>query len=213
MHPSLLSACFRVFGRLLSVSSASARFDESEGCVIDTGHIPLRALLTFTRTGKFDAPTDDCQRGDCSWSVGAGGEILIEWGEVLVSISDPPTFCIGASAQTGFSSVRTQAGKHSVRLSSDRQSIVGFRIKDREKCAATFERPLPTCHSPAQARAHTHSTHASTHTHSALVPHRHARTQTPPRTLECVRTTHTTNRLRTRHSCRAPPDPRFFVSP
>jgi hypothetical protein len=133
------------------------------GCVIDTGHIPLRA----PRTGKFDAPTDDCQRGDCSWSVGAGGEILIEWGEVLVSISDPPTFCIGASAQTGFSSVRTQAGKHSVRISSDRQSIVGFRIKDREKCAATFERPLPTCHSPTQARAHTHSTHACTHTPTA----------------------------------------------
>ena len=42
----------------------------------------MLCLLSFD-AGKFDAPTDDCQRGDCSWSVGAGGEILIEWGEVL----------------------------------------------------------------------------------------------------------------------------------
>jgi len=88
-----------------------AMHEASEFMAGSTWHWNEWRDVTFARGGKFDAPTDDCQRGDCSWSVGAGGEILIEWGE---------------------------AGKHSVRISSDRQSISGFRVKDREKCAATF---------------------------------------------------------------------------
>lgn len=67
--------------------------------------------VQFTSDGKFMAPTDDCQRGECSWTVGSGGEILIEWGD---------------------------AGKHSVRVAADRQSISGFRVKDREACQGTF---------------------------------------------------------------------------
>ena len=51
------------------------------------------------------------QRGDCSWSVAAGGEVLIEWGEAV---------------------------KHSLRVSSDRTSLSGVRIKDGESCSGTF---------------------------------------------------------------------------
>eukprot|EP00405_Crypthecodinium_cohnii_P015786 CAMPEP_0206446244 /NCGR_PEP_ID=MMETSP0324_2-20121206/16019_1 /ASSEMBLY_ACC=CAM_ASM_000836 /TAXON_ID=2866 /ORGANISM="Crypthecodinium cohnii, Strain Seligo" /LENGTH=492 /DNA_ID=CAMNT_0053914675 /DNA_START=200 /DNA_END=1678 /DNA_ORIENTATION=- len=80
--------------------------------------------VKFDKDGTFDAPTRDCQSGQCLWSAGKNGKVYILWGEAGLHELD----IIG------------EIPKEQDNQKMKGMQMRGKRVSDREPCSASFQR-------------------------------------------------------------------------
>merc|ERR1719401_2183579 len=80
--------------------------------------------VKFEKDGTFDAPTRDCQSGQCKWSAPKAGKVYILWGEAGLHELDIQ----GA--------IPTEADQSKMKG----LQMKGRRVNDGERCSAAFHR-------------------------------------------------------------------------